>query len=725
MATMQFFETMRAGEDPLKMFLSPDGEYLAIIFAYGRVVEIFSRSGAELKWSAVAVARREDDGYGRLISIVWHPFLPRQLLFVYPAAVRAISFTDEGEVNTHHSWSLGIILRNPATHACINESATELSLFVENSIFTLPSPFSLIFSGRMISQWSSVRVTRLGYNDQPSQAPLVLYEAGLVSGEGRVFLFKKGKALVCILNVNEFSGIEIGEFEVNTSRNWLSFPSDIPLTDLNAPVPVPVAVAVAGHASRLRPVQQCDRARSRIPRLGSRSTTTITHRALTGAGYGVSPRSSSRFLKSTSRSRSRQAGSSSASSSRTVKNGHMCCRVTFILGDTFIRDDDASAKAHLRAGCGRALADAAGRHVRPIGRDQGDVAPLNGIGTIGGRAGMDMNISTYSLGAGAGGGRLGSIAAGDGRAGRAECAECWDSGGGGFCGGCCSADWAAPSYVGVAQSRVKCMNLTLVGARELFFAQGHYVVECVSAVSMWMYRYVNGYTATLRGPLTVHAIIATMGSGLTSQTLKFEVFQFHANMHDKYIASDAIVGARTLERNHPRTFLDIQVIQAAATAADTVITAQQDEDRCAEPRIFIGQAVLPGEPANAYGIPQATMRCLELAESVSSVADLIEHAHDNKMGPMDALKRMTQHIRDMTATTSSWPVSALPVPAAAPPLPPSTLLVPFSQYAPPPTLRPMPPGPMPSAKLYSSAPSSVTELAAAAAAVAAHGYAGT
>lgn len=33
-----------------------------------------------------------------------------------------------------------------------------------------------------------------------------------------------------------------------------------------------------------------------------------------------------------------------------------------------------------------------------------------------------------------------------------------------------------------------------------------------------------------------------------------------------------------------------------------------------EPRVLISQGFIPGEPVNAFGIPQATMRCLELAE---------------------------------------------------------------------------------------------------------------
>ncbi|EIN10171.1 hypothetical protein PUNSTDRAFT_63736, partial [Punctularia strigosozonata HHB-11173 SS5] len=55
------------------------------------------------------------------------------------------------------------------------------------------------------------------------------------------------------------------------------------------------------------------------------------------------------------------------------------------------------------------------------------------------------------------------------------------------------------------QSGVKCMNLCLDGARERLLAQGHAVIECVTAI--WTYHYNNGYTVTLRGPLTAHVVV--------------------------------------------------------------------------------------------------------------------------------------------------------------------------------------------------------------------------
>ncbi|KAJ3743512.1 LIM-domain binding protein-domain-containing protein [Lentinula detonsa] len=141
------------------------------------------------------------------------------------------------------------------------------------------------------------------------------------------------------------------------------------------------------------------------------------------------------------------------------------------------------------------------------------------------------------------------------------------------------------------QSGVKSMTLTLDGARERLYAYGHAIVECVAAV--WTYRYSNGYTVALRGPLTVHVVVtavpgtgpgggagdgpaaattnnvlngsgigqgpaqaqATQGGGTQAQNqnqnqkfqLKFEDFQFDATFHDKYIALESIMGPRSIE----------------------------------------------------------------------------------------------------------------------------------------------------------------------------------
>ncbi|KAG7446022.1 uncharacterized protein BT62DRAFT_968891 [Guyanagaster necrorhizus] len=202
-------------------------------------------------------------------------------------------------------------------------------------------------------------------------------------------------------------------------------------------------------------------------------------------------------------------------------------------------------------------------------------------------------------------------------------------------------------FLVTTQSGVKSMTLTLDGARERMYAQGHSVVECVTAV--WTYKYNNGYTVTLRGPLTAHVVITSPHPPGTSTAtgnyvLKFEDFQFDANYHDKFIALDSIMGTRMVDS--PKT----PRIRNVPTPGANGILSQEDEDKkWEEPRIIIERGSIPGEPVNAFGIPQATMRCLELAESVAQMTDLITFSSDTKLGPIDALNKFANRLRDSMA----------------------------------------------------------------------------
>lgn len=189
------------------------------------------------------------------------------------------------------------------------------------------------------------------------------------------------------------------------------------------------------------------------------------------------------------------------------------------------------------------------------------------------------------------------------------------------------------------------MNLSFDSARERIYQHGHLVIECLDA--SWTYRYRNGYIVTLRGPLTAH-IIATSRSPPGSNNgdsnaimYRFDELQFDANFHDKYIALESILGARSKE--NPQTPMMMTApspsVQASALGSGPSGQSQtnqqqaDDERKWEEPRVLIDHASLPGEPVNAFGIPQATMRCLELAESVTSMAELIQFARGSH-GPL-------------------------------------------------------------------------------------------
>jgi hypothetical protein len=159
-------------------------------------------------------------------------------------------------------------------------------------------------------------------------------------------------------------------------------------------------------------------------------------------------------------------------------------------------------------------------------------------------------------------------------------------------------------FLVTTQSGVKSMSLSLDGARERQIAAGHCSVECVSAV--WTYKYTNGYTVTLRGALSAHVIITSTSAQPSTYAFKFDEFTFDANFHDKFIGLDAIMGQRIPEPAKSPW------IRAAPDPNSNASPESEDDKKWEEPRVLIERCSIPGEPVNAFGIPQATMRCLEV-----------------------------------------------------------------------------------------------------------------
>lgn len=181
-------------------------------------------------------------------------------------------------------------------------------------------------------------------------------------------------------------------------------------------------------------------------------------------------------------------------------------------------------------------------------------------------------------------------------------------------------------FLVTSQSGVKSMTLSLDGARERVVGPNHAVVQCVSAV--WTYRYHNGYIVTLRGPFTAHVFVIpnTTQNGATAQSathspfvLKIDHIQFDSNLYEKHVAVDVIGGNRLDTNKTPQ-------VHNAPTPSPTMNGVgvppaslpqppqqrQRDDERWEEPRITYDRAFIPAEPVNAFGIPQATMRCLEV-----------------------------------------------------------------------------------------------------------------
>ncbi|KAL4080026.1 LIM-domain binding protein [Scleroderma yunnanense] len=158
----------------------------------------------------------------------------------------------------------------------------------------------------------------------------------------------------------------------------------------------------------------------------------------------------------------------------------------------------------------------------------------------------------------------------------------------------------------MTQSGIKSMSLSFDGARERLSSQNCAVVECDSAV--WTHNYTSGSTVTLRGPLTVHVRICPHANQTPTRSqrlawsLKFYHFQFSSFIHEKFYTTPS---------------------------PNRVLSQQRAEEE--------------GIWENPFGIPQAALRCLEFAQNVDQMTELMAFASENNL---DALSELANRLRE-------------------------------------------------------------------------------
>ncbi|KLO15730.1 hypothetical protein SCHPADRAFT_824211, partial [Schizopora paradoxa] len=211
-----------------------------------------------------------------------------------------------------------------------------------------------------------------------------------------------------------------------------------------------------------------------------------------------------------------------------------------------------------------------------------------------------------------------------------------------------------------SSSGVVSMSISIDGARERpvllpQFPVPSFLIECPECV--WTYRYRTGYIVTLKGPLKAHLVpVSTTQKGMQ---IKFESITFESKTHEKSLKLDAILGVRSeatpASRNvTPRIKHEMIGGQSSASPEGEGSRASGGRtDDGSEQVIVIDHATIPVEPVNAFGIPQATMRCLEvcgslnvhgcsesltlqhpqLAESVGQMGELYEFSQTNGFSP--------------------------------------------------------------------------------------------
>ncbi|KZT20662.1 hypothetical protein NEOLEDRAFT_1075259, partial [Neolentinus lepideus HHB14362 ss-1] len=150
------------------------------------------------------------------------------------------------------------------------------------------------------------------------------------------------------------------------------------------------------------------------------------------------------------------------------------------------------------------------------------------------------------------------------------------------------------------QSGVKTMQIVMDGARERLINHSSAIVDSASAT--WSFRYTNGYIVTLRGGMSV--VVSYTPAGLHIPSYKIEQITFDAFFHDKVIALDHLLANRVIVPS-----------DSPKTPRSRPPAQQREEERRNEDGVVvIDRLAIPPEPVNAFGIPQATMRCLEVCQ---------------------------------------------------------------------------------------------------------------
>lgn len=150
------------------------------------------------------------------------------------------------------------------------------------------------------------------------------------------------------------------------------------------------------------------------------------------------------------------------------------------------------------------------------------------------------------------------------------------------------------------------MRLSMPGVTESRHEKDPFLVCVESMEASWTFTYTNGYTVNLRGPMTAYVRIipgaadptraegppGVVNNNQPGFAMRIESFHFDAENHEKLLSLETILASRSPE-------------------SPSVANAEQDEEKRYE-GIPLDHVMLPAEPVNAFGIPQATMRCLEV-----------------------------------------------------------------------------------------------------------------
>jgi hypothetical protein len=183
------------------------------------------------------------------------------------------------------------------------------------------------------------------------------------------------------------------------------------------------------------------------------------------------------------------------------------------------------------------------------------------------------------------------------------------------------------------------MSLHIQDADEAGGQPNELKVNCDNAT--WKWRFKNGFMVEMRGALVAcwairgkdrsveqHFEPRTPRDKETNFVLKLQHLRFDSDYHEKYFSTSSVACDRDPEPMLPPA-MPAPRVRGPNPYQDSIQRRQADDRAFQESnkRVIFHQAILPTEPVNHFGVPQGTMRCLEVSAIVCQSALWIRTTH--------------------------------------------------------------------------------------------------
>ncbi|RUS17400.1 LIM-domain binding protein-domain-containing protein, partial [Endogone sp. FLAS-F59071] len=169
-------------------------------------------------------------------------------------------------------------------------------------------------------------------------------------------------------------------------------------------------------------------------------------------------------------------------------------------------------------------------------------------------------------------------------------------------------------------SGVQSIQMTIEDSKDYLLSTGAPIVEC--GLASLYYHFRNGCLVVARGRLRV----------TFSPAFKIDTWEFWTAAHTEYIPRSAVVPRESQQKS------------PAMETKEGVMAKIQQQGKQQQ-----GEGswdYIPESSVNEFGITLKAMRCLEIAEVVGRMKDLITYSVSTNTGPIQSLAKLAQRFRE-------------------------------------------------------------------------------